>query len=98
MEDLAEREHGDGFWSLPGTPVPAAKPDILRAEDSAPVGPLTVGRKGRAAQPRERLASKLEWAETELMLKAADETGAAARRTEETRLAAAGKALPIRAR
>ncbi|HZN18184.1 MAG TPA: hypothetical protein VFB84_08380 [Micromonosporaceae bacterium] len=60
LEDLAEREHGDGFWALNGTPLPAARPDRLRAEDSAPLGPLAVGRKGRAAQP-EPGATKLEW-------------------------------------
>ncbi|HET8681508.1 MAG TPA: hypothetical protein VFM54_06495, partial [Micromonosporaceae bacterium] len=62
LEDLAEREHGDGFWALNGTPLPAARPDRLRVEDSAPVGPLTVGRKGRAAQPAPAPGeAKLEW-------------------------------------
>jgi hypothetical protein len=63
LEDLAEREHGDGFWALPGAPLPGAKPDRLRAEDSAPMGPLSVGRKGRAgAAPAEReLETTLEW-------------------------------------
>ncbi|MEJ1109453.1 MULTISPECIES: hypothetical protein [unclassified Kribbella] len=93
LEDLAEREHGDGFWSLPGTPLPAAKTDRLRAEDTAPMGPLTVGRKGRAAQPADRLTTKLEWADTELNLKATTRRSSASRRTEETKFAAAGKAL-----
>jgi len=61
LEDLAEHEHEDGFWSLPGSPLAAAKPDRLRAEDSAPVGPLTVGRKGRGAQPGGRLEVSLAW-------------------------------------
>ncbi|BCJ75227.1 hypothetical protein CS0771_47710 [Catellatospora sp. IY07-71] len=61
LTDLAEREHADGFWALPGTPLPGAKPDRLRGEDSAAAGPLTVGRKGRAAQPSSRLGAKLDW-------------------------------------
>ena len=50
LSDLEEREHSDGFWGLPGTPVPGAKPDRLRAEDTTPMGPTKVGRKGRADQ------------------------------------------------
>lgn len=49
MRDIAQREHADTFWSLPGKPLPASKPDQLRTEDSAPTNPTTVGRKGRAA-------------------------------------------------
>jgi hypothetical protein len=52
LVDLLEREHADGFWSLPGPALPGAEPDRLRDADSAAVGPSTVGRKGRAAQPR----------------------------------------------
>ncbi len=48
MRDIAEREHNDTFRSLPGKPLPAAKADQLRVEDSASVNPTTVGRKGRA--------------------------------------------------
>jgi hypothetical protein len=62
LEDLAELQHGNGFWSLAGTPLPSARPDRLRAEDSAPVGPLDVGRKGRAATAREAaLQATLQW-------------------------------------
>jgi hypothetical protein len=83
LEDLAEREHGDGFWSLPGTPLPAAKVDRLRAEDSAPMGPLTVGRKGRgeaANTPRE-LGTKLEWGHQSVHFK----TGTSANKRQSTR-------------
>jgi hypothetical protein len=49
LADLAEREHNDGFWPLAGPPLSGVQPDILRAEDSAAVNPMTVGRKGRGA-------------------------------------------------
>ncbi|HEU4426501.1 MAG TPA: hypothetical protein VFR67_28510 [Pilimelia sp.] len=76
LEDLAEREHGDGFWSLPGTPLAAARPDRLRSEDSAPVGPLTVGRKGRAATPDEEvLEATLEWKGKTIGLATSTSTG-----------------------
>lgn len=50
LDDLADREHLDGFWPLPGPPLDSMQADVLRAEDSAPVNPLTIGRKGRAGQ------------------------------------------------
>ena len=49
LSDLADQEHANGFWALPGRPVPGARADRLRTEDSTPLGPLAVGRKGRAA-------------------------------------------------
>ncbi len=49
LSDLEDQEHGNGFWGLPGKPVPGAKPDRLRVEDTTPLGPQAVGRKGRAA-------------------------------------------------
>lgn len=49
MRDIAEREHADTFWSLPGKPLPASKPDELRVEDSASTSATSVGRKGRAS-------------------------------------------------
>jgi hypothetical protein len=49
LDALGQREHENGFWSLPGTPVAAARGDRLRTEDTLAVGPMTVGRKGRAA-------------------------------------------------
>ncbi len=49
LDDLGEREHTSGFWALPGGPVAGARPDRLRAEDTLAAGPMTVGRKGRAA-------------------------------------------------
>jgi hypothetical protein len=49
LVDLAQREHDDGFWPLAGPPLPSARPDRLRVEDSAAVNPSTVGRKGRGA-------------------------------------------------
>ena len=48
LSDLADQEHANGFWALPGRPVPGATADRLRTEDSTPLGPLAVGRKGRA--------------------------------------------------
>jgi hypothetical protein len=48
LSDLEEREHADGFWGMPGKPVPGAKADRLRTEDTTPLGPTQVGRKGRA--------------------------------------------------
>ena len=53
LRDIAEREHNDMFSSLPGKPLPAAKLDHLRAEDSASVHATTVGRKGRAKLGRQ---------------------------------------------
>ncbi len=64
VDDLAEREHGDGFLSFPGTPLPGSRPDRLRAEDAAPIGPTGIGRKGRgalAASVQERLGAELRW-------------------------------------
>ncbi len=64
ISDLEEREHADGFWPLPGTPLPSAKSDRLRAADSAAVGPTTVGRKGRGAAATSidaRLAASIDW-------------------------------------
>ncbi len=64
LADLAEREHGDGFLSLPGTPLAGARPDRLRAEDAAAVGPTSIGRKGRGALAQgvqERLGATLRW-------------------------------------
>ncbi|MEO7421054.1 MAG: hypothetical protein ABIU87_01505 [Ornithinibacter sp.] len=49
LNDLADQEHANGFWALPGRPVAGAKADRLRTEDSTSLGPLAVGRKGRAA-------------------------------------------------
>jgi len=49
LSDLQEQEHGNGFWGLPGKPVPGAKSDRVRVEDTTPLGPQAVGRKGRAA-------------------------------------------------
>lgn len=55
LVDLAEREHAEGFWSFRGPALAQSAPDRLRVEDSAKVGPTTVGRKGRAeAAPKQR--------------------------------------------
>ncbi len=107
LEDLAEREHADGFWPLPGDPLPGSKPDRLRAEDSAPSGPVTVGRKGRGAQPRGHLGAALAWTRTDLTLRSAgfgptgadpsppdggsEPAGSAAGRVEEVTPATTGK-------
>ena len=66
LDTLADREHSAGFWSLPGTPLPGAHPDRLRAEDSLPTNPFTVGRKGRAARAgardgRQEEPNQLRW-------------------------------------
>lgn len=64
LSDLEEREHTDGFWGLPGGPVPGAKPDRLRTEDTTPMGPTRVGRKGRAdllGGETDSLRVKTEW-------------------------------------
>ena len=51
--DLAEREHADGFWALPGhARCPARGRTGCATEDRRRSGPLTVGRKGRAATAR----------------------------------------------
>lgn len=52
LADLAEREHSDGFASLPGAPLAASRPDRLRGEDSAPLGAHNVGRKGRGGSSK----------------------------------------------
>lgn len=49
LADLADREHDEPFWSFAGTPLPNARSDRLRADDSVPLGPTRVGRKGRAS-------------------------------------------------
>ncbi|MEX2282225.1 MAG: hypothetical protein WEE89_07055 [Gemmatimonadota bacterium] len=64
LADLAEREHSDGFASFPGTPVPGARPDRLRGEDALPMGPNTVGRKGRgrtAVSAADKRGAVLRW-------------------------------------
>lgn len=48
MRDIAEREHADTFWSLPGKPLAASRNDELRVEDSASTSATSLGRKGRA--------------------------------------------------
>ena len=49
LSDLEEQEHANGFWPLPGHPVPGAKADRLRTEDTTTLGPTAVGRKGRGS-------------------------------------------------
>jgi hypothetical protein len=49
LADLADREHDEPFWSFVGAPLPNARADRLRADDSVPLGPTRVGRKGRAS-------------------------------------------------
>ncbi len=50
LDDLGRHEHANGFWALPGAPVPGSRPDRLRVEDTLAAGPMTVGRAGRGAQ------------------------------------------------
>jgi len=83
--DVEEREHADRFNSLVGTPVPGARPDRLRGEDSAPMGPTTVGRKGRAAAPKDSEPSAgLKWKHEVDMLGASVARKGASRTFDET--------------
>jgi len=52
LDQLGHHEHESGFWSLPGAPVPAMKPDLLRDQAGQGADPLTVGRHGRAGMAR----------------------------------------------
>ena len=70
VNDIEEHEHADAFWTFIGAPLPEARDDRLRAEDSIPLGPTAVGRKGRGALAGTRavdtvrdgvLESKLLW-------------------------------------
>lgn len=63
LSELEEREHAEGFWSLPGPPLPGSQPDRLRRQDSAPVHPTSVGRRGRGAQvpPTPGLLANVAW-------------------------------------
>jgi len=49
LRDIEEREHADGFFALPGPPLPSARPDVIRETDSLDTSPLKVGRRGRSA-------------------------------------------------
>ena len=49
VSDIEEHEHADGFWSFAGPALVGVVDDRLRAEDSIPLGPTAVGRKGRGA-------------------------------------------------
>jgi hypothetical protein len=78
LSDLEEREHSDGFWGMPGRPVVAAKPDRLRTEDTSPLGPTQVGRKGRAAllDPGvQSLKATATWKTGVVTLKSAKDSG-----------------------
>jgi hypothetical protein len=59
LEDLAERQHLDTFWPLPGPALPAAHPDRLRPQQPTDLGPTTVGRRGRSAT----VGATLGWAD-----------------------------------
>ncbi|MFC7496389.1 MULTISPECIES: hypothetical protein [unclassified Nocardioides] len=76
IDALGSREHENGFWSLPGTPLPGAVPDRLRREDSLTANPMTVGRKGRsAAGPDAEASPILAWrAKTDLIAKSRGRT------------------------
>lgn len=54
LRDIAEREHDDMFSSRPGKPLPSARLDQLREEDSASLNPTNMGRKGRTAARQTR--------------------------------------------
>lgn len=77
LSDLEEREHSDGFWGLPGKPVAGSKPDRLRTEDTTPMGPTQVGRKGRAdllAGGTESLTVKAAWKTGVVPMSSGDKT------------------------
>ncbi len=63
LDELAEQEHRDGFWSFAGAPLPLARADRLRADDSVALGPTAVGRKGRSMRAAS-LATAFEWHST----------------------------------
>ena len=77
LDQLGHREHESGFWSLPGAPVPAMKPDLLRDQAGQGADPLTVGRHGRAGMARSSTGkafsvTKLAWSQkTDLVVKGA---------------------------
>ncbi|MGV8849293.1 MAG: hypothetical protein ACOH16_07085 [Propionibacteriaceae bacterium] len=50
LVDVEEHEHADGFWPMPGKPLPGSTADRLRTEDHVPYSPTQVGRKSRAGQ------------------------------------------------
>ncbi len=64
LDEVAAREHENGFWSLPGSPLEAARADRLRVEDTLPVGPDTVGRKGRGSGVAAEAVAGLAWRST----------------------------------
>ncbi len=65
IADLEAREHADTFWSFAGAPLPAARADVLRTQDTTALGPTAVGRKGRGARADGGLGdistARLEW-------------------------------------
>ena len=71
ISDLAEHEHADGFDSLPGDPLPGARPDRFINSDGASANPLSIGRKARGANAARGtssgLGSKLNWTENVVM-------------------------------
>ena len=64
LDEIAQREHENGFWSFPGTPLPDARADRLRVEDSLAMGPTAVGRKGRGATAAPEDIRMLSWKQT----------------------------------
>ena len=110
VRDIEEREHADGFWSFAGAPLAKATDDRLRAEDSLPFNPTTVGRKGRgalASSPKsgkgakpEKGATVEEQLETELAWedKYSDKHvrvgSGSSKRSKRSRTAASAAALP----
>ncbi|MGO4257992.1 hypothetical protein [Marmoricola sp. RAF53] len=91
LDEIAQREHENGFWSFPGTPLPDARADRLRVDDALASGPTTVGRKGRGAASAagpEAAAEEirtLAWKQTfDLKAYTAKRGSGARRRTEET--------------
>ncbi len=84
LDEIAQREHENGFWSFPGTPLPDARADRLRVEDSLAMGPTAVGRKGRGATSEPEEIRGLSWKQTFDLTEHATRKGRSARqRTEE---------------
>lgn len=99
IADLEEHEHGDGFASLPGSALSASRPDRLRAEDAAPAGPTSVGRKARArssSRGASERKTKLSWKGLDLTSKSSADTAPASKRNDEQPLTPAADAREVK--
>ncbi len=99
ISDLAEHEHSDGFDSLPGTPLPGARPDRFIASDGASANPLSIGRKGRGASAARSAAdgigTKMDWLENIDMFDKAGRKGGKQKRRTGARAGDDGSGTPV---